>query len=69
MKWEDHPDIEWLTLEEAGLENTDYDTIPSSQWEGYYLDEDERRGYATPWDFFRVVHSYFRRACTDRAKY
>lgn len=40
MQWEDHPSIVWLTLEEAGLENADYDTIPSSQWFGYYLDED-----------------------------
>lgn len=43
MQWEDHPSIIWLTLEEAGLENQDYDTIPSSQWFGYYEDEDGAR--------------------------
>lgn len=43
MQWEDHPSIVWLTLEEAGLEGQDYDTIPSSQWFGYYLDEDVTR--------------------------
>jgi hypothetical protein len=43
MQWEDHPSIIWLTLEEAGLEGQDYDTVPSSQWFGYYLDEDVTR--------------------------
>jgi hypothetical protein len=29
MQWEDL--TEFLTLEEAGLENADYDTVPSAQ--------------------------------------
>jgi hypothetical protein len=43
MQWKDHPSIVWLTLEETKLENEDYDTIPSNQWFGYYLDEDGAR--------------------------
>lgn len=43
MQWEDHPSIAWLTLEEAGLESADYDTVPASQWVGYYLDENGAR--------------------------
>ncbi len=35
MAWEDSDKIEWLTLEQAGLENVDYDTIPYAQ-KGYY---------------------------------
>jgi hypothetical protein len=37
MMWEDLTDF--LTLEEAGLENQDYDTITSAQ-RAYYRDEE-----------------------------
>lgn len=37
MQWEDLTDF--LTLEEAGLENSDYDTIGASQRE-YFMEED-----------------------------
>ncbi len=38
MQWEDI--IEFETLENAGLENNDYDTVPTAQKE-YYIDEGE----------------------------
>jgi hypothetical protein len=41
MQWEDCDKVEFLTLEEAGLENSDFDTVPSAQ-RGYYMEE----GYA-----------------------
>lgn len=37
MQWEDL--VEFETLEQAGLENRDYDTIPSVQRENYYNEE------------------------------
>jgi len=40
MQWEDSDKVEFISLESAGFENQDYDTIPASQKTGYYLDED-----------------------------
>jgi hypothetical protein len=31
MAWEDCDKVTFVTLEEAGLENADFDTIPSAQ--------------------------------------
>jgi hypothetical protein len=39
MQWEDVTDF--LTLEEAGLENKDCDTVPSTQRE-YYTEEGDQ---------------------------
>lgn len=36
MEWEDSDKVEFLTLEEAGLESNDFDTVPSVQREHYY---------------------------------
>lgn len=38
MQWEDCDKVTFVTLEEAGLENADWDTVPTSQRE-YYNDE------------------------------
>ena len=38
MEWEDSDKVTFVTLEEAGLENADYDTIPSAQ-RNYYQEE------------------------------
>lgn len=40
MQWEDSEDIEFISLQEAGLENEDYDTVPYSLRTNYYLLED-----------------------------
>ena len=29
MQWEDSDKVEFISLEEAGLENEDYDTVPN----------------------------------------
>ena len=39
MQWEDCDKVEFITLEEAGLENTDFDTVPAAQRIGYYNQE------------------------------
>lgn len=39
MTWEDSPKVEWLTLEEAGLENDDKDSVFCSAQRDYYLEE------------------------------
>lgn len=31
MQWEDCDKVTFVTLEEAGLENDDFDTVPSAQ--------------------------------------
>lgn len=36
MMWEDSDKVIWITLEDAGLENSDFDTVPSNQREWYY---------------------------------
>jgi len=36
MAWEDSDKVEFITLEEAGFESADYDTVPSVQRENYY---------------------------------
>lgn len=36
MAWEDSDKVEFITLEEAGLESADYDTVSSIQREFYY---------------------------------
>ena len=36
MDWENSDKVEFITLEEAGLESNDFDTIPSVQREFYY---------------------------------
>lgn len=38
MAWEDSEKIEWLTLEEAGLEQTERDGVCSAQL-AYYMEE------------------------------
>ncbi len=40
MQQEDSEKVEFLTLEEAGLENEDYDTVPYALKTNYYLLED-----------------------------
>lgn len=40
MQWEDSDKIEFVTLEQAGLENEDYDTVPYALKTNYYLLED-----------------------------
>lgn len=39
MEWEDSDKVIFVTLEEAGLENADYDTVPSCIGREYYKDE------------------------------
>jgi hypothetical protein len=39
MQWEDSDKVEFITLEEAGLENADFDTVPSAQRIEYYNQE------------------------------
>ena len=39
MQWEDCDKVEFISLEEAGLENMDCDTIPTVQRIGYYNEE------------------------------
>lgn len=39
MEWEDSDKVEFITLEEAGLENTDFDTVPTAQRINYYNQE------------------------------
>lgn len=39
MQWEDCDKVEFVSLEEAGLENADCDTIPTVQRIGYYNEE------------------------------
>ena len=39
MEWEDSDKVEFITLEEAGLENADYDTVPACINSNYYVDE------------------------------
>ena len=39
MEWEDSDKVEFITLEEAGLENTDFDTVPATQRINYYNQE------------------------------
>ena len=36
MEWEDSDKVEFITLEEAGLENSDFDTVRNAQKIGYY---------------------------------
>jgi hypothetical protein len=36
MTWEDSDKVEFVSLEDAGLENRDCDTIPTIQRENYY---------------------------------
>lgn len=38
MEWEDSDKVTFVTLEEAGLENADYDTVTSAQ-RTYFEDE------------------------------
>ena len=38
MMFEDIPEL-FITLEEAGLENADFDTVPSAQRHEYFNDE------------------------------
>ena len=38
MQWEDSDKVEWLTLEEAGLEQVERDTVCGAQL-AYYLEE------------------------------
>jgi hypothetical protein len=38
MQWEDTPDI-FITLEEAGLEDNTFDTVPACIQREYYTDE------------------------------
>lgn len=38
MNWEDSPKVEWLTLEEAGLEQVERDGVCGAQL-AYYLEE------------------------------
>lgn len=38
MTWEDSPKVEWLTLEEAGLEQTERDGVCGAQL-AYYMEE------------------------------
>lgn len=40
MQWEDSDKVEFISLESAGFENQDYDTVPALQKMEYYLDED-----------------------------
>lgn len=40
MQWEDSEKVEFISLEEAGLELRDYDTIPKIQRDTYYQFED-----------------------------
>ncbi len=39
MSWEDSEKVEWLTLEEAGLENDDRDNVFCNAQLAYYLEE------------------------------
>ena len=39
MEWEDSDKIEFISLEAAGLENLDYDTVPTIQRNNYYNQE------------------------------
>lgn len=39
MEWEDSDKVEFITLEEAGLESADYDTVPACINREYYNDE------------------------------
>ena len=39
MEWEDSDKIEFISLEAAGLENLDYDTVPTIQRDNYYNQE------------------------------
>lgn len=39
MQWEDSDKIEWVSLEDAGLESFDVDTVPAAQ-SVYYREED-----------------------------
>ena len=39
MEWEDSDKVEFITLEDAGLENADFDTVPAAQRIGYYNQE------------------------------
>ena len=36
MNWEDSDKVEFITLEEAGLEGSDYDTVPACQRREYF---------------------------------
>ena len=38
MQWEDSDKVEWLTLEEAGLEQVERDVVCSAQL-AYYMEE------------------------------
>ena len=40
MQWEDCEKVKFISLEEAGLENEDYDTVPHALKTNYYLLED-----------------------------
>lgn len=39
MEWEDSDKIDFISLEAAGLENLDYDTVPTIQRDNYYNQE------------------------------
>ena len=39
MEWEDSDKVEFITLEEARLENADFDTVTTAQRIGYYNQE------------------------------
>lgn len=40
MMWEDSDKVEFVSLEDAGLENRDWDTVPHAQSQ-YYKEEGE----------------------------
>jgi len=39
MGWEDSDKIEFISLEEAGLENRDYDNLGFSFFDNYFIEE------------------------------
>jgi hypothetical protein len=39
MGWEDSDKIEFISLEEAGLENMDYDNLGFSFFDNYFIEE------------------------------